>query len=40
MKPLNARDGDNVLVDYSAAYAGVWERSFGERTLERDPTAY
>ena len=40
MKPLIALDADNVLLDYSIAYALAWERAFAHRPIERDPTAY
>jgi len=39
-KPVIALDADGVLLDYSAAYAGAWERAFGSRPVERDSTAY
>src|SRR6478735_10170324 len=35
-----ALDADGVLLDYAFAYAGAWERAFGARPAERDPTAY
>jgi len=35
-----ALDADNVLLDYSLAYAGAWERAFQARPIERDPQAY
>jgi phosphoglycolate phosphatase-like HAD superfamily hydrolase len=35
-----AVDGDNVLVDYSVAYANAWKKAFGELPQERDPSAY
>lgn len=35
-----ALDADGVLLDYGLAYAGAWERAFGGRPAERDPTAY
>jgi phosphoglycolate phosphatase-like HAD superfamily hydrolase len=35
-----ALDADGVLLDYGFAYAGAWERAFGARPAERDPTAY
>jgi hypothetical protein len=39
-KPIIALDADNVLLDYSTAYAMAWERAFGWHPVERDPTAY
>lgn len=35
-----ALDADGVLLDYSLAYAGAWERAFGTRPAERDSQAY
>lgn len=35
-----ALDADGVLLDYSLAYAGAWERAFGARPAEQDPQAY
>ncbi len=35
-----ALDADNVLLDYSLAYAAAWERAFQTRPVERDPQAY
>ncbi len=35
-----ALDADGVLLDYSLAYAGAWERAFGVYPVERDPQAY
>ena len=35
-----AHDADNVLLDYSIAYAAAWERAFQTRPIERDPQAY
>ena len=40
MKPVIALDADGVLLDYNLAYAGAWERAFGERPAEIDPHAY
>jgi hypothetical protein len=37
---LIALDADRVLLDYSMAYATAWDRAFGARPIERDPTAY
>jgi hypothetical protein len=39
-KSIIALDADGVLLDYSSAYATAWERAFGARPTERDPTAY
>lgn len=39
-RPIIALDADGVLLDYSSAYAAAWERAFGARPTERDPTAY
>ena len=39
-RPIIAIDADGVLVDYNTAYAGAWERAFGSRPQEADPTAY
>lgn len=39
-KPLIALDADGVLLDYAAAYAGAWERAFGERPTLKNPHAY
>lgn len=39
-KGIIALDADGVLLDYGFAYAGAWERAFGVRPAERDPTAY
>ncbi len=39
-RPIIALDADGVLLDYSSAYASVWERAFGSHPIERDPTAY
>ncbi|WP_298208702.1 HAD family hydrolase [Acidovorax sp.] len=39
-KPVIALDADGVLLDYNAAYAEVWEKVFGKRPVERDPSAY
>ena len=39
-KPRIAVDADNVLLDYSTAYAWAWKRAFGWHPIERDPTAY
>src|SRR5258708_10635187 len=35
MKPIIALDADGVLLDYNRAYAGAWERAFGQRSEER-----
>jgi phosphoglycolate phosphatase-like HAD superfamily hydrolase len=35
-KPIIALDGDGVLLDYSLAYAPLWEHAFGYRPAERD----
>jgi len=35
-----ALDADGVLLDFSLAYARVWERAFGRYPAERDPHAY
>lgn len=35
-----ALDADGVLLDYSLAYASLWERAFGYRPAERDRDAY
>ena len=40
MKPIIALDADGVLLDYNRAYAGAWERAFGQRPAEADPHAY
>ena len=39
-KPVIALDADGVLLDYSLAYAGAWQRAFGRRPALRDPAAY
>ena len=39
-KPVIALDADGVLLDYSLAYAGAWQRAFGRRPALRDPDAY
>jgi len=39
-RPIIALDADNVLLDYSLAYADAWARAFGERPIEQDPLAY
>lgn len=39
-RPIIALDGDGVLLDYSLAYAPLWERAFGYRPVERDKDAY
>ena len=39
-KPLIALDADGVLLDYSLAYAGAWQRAFGRRPALRDSAAY
>ncbi|MBH9577193.1 HAD family hydrolase [Inhella proteolytica] len=35
-----ALDADGVLLDYNQAYAQAWQRAFGVRPEERDPSAY
>jgi phosphoglycolate phosphatase-like HAD superfamily hydrolase len=37
---LIALDADGVLLDYSLAYAGAWEKAFGVYPRERNPSAY
>ena len=37
---LIALDADGVLLDYNLAYAGAWERAFGQRPALRNPQAY
>jgi hypothetical protein len=39
-RPLIALDADGVLLDFHAAYAGAWQRAFGQFPRERDPLAY
>jgi len=39
-KPVIAVDADGVMLDYSTAYGRAWERAFGWRPTERDPSAY
>jgi beta-phosphoglucomutase-like phosphatase (HAD superfamily) len=39
-KVIIALDADGVLLDYGLAYAGAWERAFGQYPRERDPQAY
>ncbi len=39
-RPLIALDADGVLLDFNAAYASAWERTFGVLPQERDPDAY
>lgn len=39
-KPLIALDCDGVLLDYSLAYASLWERAFGIYPKEKTPNAY
>lgn len=39
-KPVIALDADGVLLDYSLAYAGAWQRAFGHLPTLRDPDAY
>ena len=39
-KGIIALDADGVLLDYGLAYAGAWERAFGQYPRERDPKAY
>lgn len=40
MSKLIALDADGVLLDYSAAYAGAWERAFGSKPALQNPNAY
>lgn len=37
---LIALDCDGVLLDYNAAYPGVWRRAFGEELPPRNPACY
>lgn len=39
-QPTIALDADGVLLDYSLAYAGAWQRAFGSYPQEVDPQAY
>lgn len=39
-RPLIALDCDGVLLDYSLAYASLWERAFGIKPKELNPDAY
>ena len=39
-RPLIALDADGVLLDYSLAYAHLWERAFGYFPKELDKNAY
>lgn len=39
-RPLIALDCDGVLLDYSLAYASIWERAFGIKPKELNPDAY
>lgn len=39
-RPLIALDADGVLLDFHLGYASAWERAFGVRPAERDPSAY
>lgn len=39
-KGIIALDADGVLLDYGLAYAGAWQRAFGQYPRERDPLAY
>lgn len=39
-RPLIALDADGVLLDYSLAYAHLWERAFGYFPKELDKDAY
>ena len=39
-RPLIALDADGVLLDFHLAYAGAWQRAFGQAPAERDPLAY
>jgi phosphoglycolate phosphatase-like HAD superfamily hydrolase len=39
-KQIIALDADGVLLDYNLAYAGAWQRAFGQYPSEKDPNAY
>ena len=39
-KGIIALDADGVLLDYGLAYAGAWQKAFGQIPRERDPLAY
>lgn len=39
-KKIIALDADGVLLDYNLAYAGAWQRAFGQFPSEKDPKAY
>lgn len=39
-KGIIALDADGVLLDYGLAYAGAWQKAFGQSPRERDPLAY
>lgn len=39
-KGIIALDADGVLLDYGLAYAGAWQRAFGNYPRERDSLAY
>lgn len=39
-KGIIALDADGVLLDYGLAYAGAWQKAFGQYPRERDPLAY
>lgn len=39
-KGIIALDADGVLLDYGLAYAGAWQKAFGQLPRERDPLAY
>jgi beta-phosphoglucomutase-like phosphatase (HAD superfamily) len=40
IKGIIALDADGVLLDYGLAYAGAWQKAFGQFPPERDPLAY
>jgi phosphoglycolate phosphatase-like HAD superfamily hydrolase len=39
-KKIIALDADGVLLDYNLAYAGAWQRAFGQYPSEKEPSAY
>ena len=39
-KGIIALDADGVLLDYGLAYAGAWQKAFGQLPRERGPLAY
>jgi hypothetical protein len=39
-KGIIALDADGVFLDYRLAYAGAWQKAFGQYPRERDPVAY